>query len=89
MSESTVNLTEELLLRAEELSLDKNRQEALNLLKCIHAYRTCPSISSLLKEKPHLVIQLNDIYSLWRRFSRMGKEEISELAMRLISEIYG
>ncbi len=77
----------ELYERAEKLVLTEKQKQALDLLKCIQTYRVYPSISQLLKSKTQLVYQLDDVYKLWKRFDKMSREELSQLAMDLINEI--
>ncbi|MDX1917849.1 MAG: hypothetical protein SFT81_01720 [Candidatus Caenarcaniphilales bacterium] len=77
----------ELFNRAEELAYSEHQREALDMLKCIQAYRVCPSFENLIKYRPKLVHQMDDIYRLWKKFNRMSKEEISILAFKLIDEI--
>jgi hypothetical protein len=78
----------ELYNRAEELVLTEDQKQALNLLKCIQTYRAHPSIAELLSNRYKLVYQLDDIYKLWKRFDKLSRQELSELAMELINEIW-
>jgi hypothetical protein len=78
----------ELYNRAEELVLTDKQKQSLDLLKCLQTYRVYPSISELLKSRSKLVYQLDDIYKLWKRFDKMSKTELSNLAMELIQEIW-
>ncbi|MDX1920289.1 MAG: hypothetical protein SFU25_06090 [Candidatus Caenarcaniphilales bacterium] len=78
----------ELYNRAEELVLTEDQKQALNLLKCIQTYRAHPSVSELLASKSKLVYQLDDIYKLWKRFDKLSNQELAELAMELINEIW-
>jgi hypothetical protein len=78
----------DLFNRAEELILSDKQKQALDLLKCIQTYRTYPSIGMLLTSRSKLVYQLDDINKLWKRFDKLTKQELSELAMQLINEIW-
>ncbi len=80
--------TVELYKRAEELVLSEKQKKALDMLKCIHTYRVYPSIAQLLRSKSKLVYQLDDIYKLWKKFDRLSKADLSELAIELINEIW-
>ena len=73
--------------RLDEAALTPKKEESLNLLKCIQTYRVCPSVSMLLKNKPQLVRQLDEIYKLWKKFDKMNEEELAELTMQVINEL--
>lgn len=71
----------------EKFAGTKEQKEAIDFLKCIQTYRAYPSIEELLREKPKLVHQLDDIYKLWKKFEKLSDEELSSLAMELIQDL--
>jgi len=74
--------------RVEVLTGDSDKKrKSLELLKCLQIYRTCPSIATLLKHKPQLVYQLDEIYKLWKQFDKMPPKELSDLATQLIDDV--
>lgn len=80
-------ITANLYQRAQDLSKPTIcSKQSMDMLKAIQTYRTFPSLQELLKYKPQLVNQLDELYSLWSRFNSMSDEELSELAMSLINE---
>lgn len=78
----------ELYNRAKEFTLTEKQREAFDLLQSIQTYRAYPSIDQVLKKRSNLVHQLGDVEKLWRQFGRMTKQDLADLAMRLINEIW-
>ncbi len=80
--------TTELYNRAEELIGDQEQKASLDLLKCIQTYRVYPKIEDLLKHKPRLVTQLDKIHHLWKMLTKLNDEELSNLAIQLVKDIW-
>jgi len=77
-------LNEELELKVEQ---NPEKKKTLELLKCIQAYRSFPNIADLIKNSPTLINQIEDLRLLWLGFSKMGEEQVSEMAIELIQDL--
>jgi hypothetical protein len=74
-------------------SSDKTEQavgelsQSLDLVRAINSYRAYPTIEGLFNAYPELEAQSQYVELLWKHFSSLSSEELSELAMEMIHEV--
>ncbi len=61
--------------------------QSLDLIRAINSYRAYPSPEQLFKAYPELQAQEQYVDLLWKHFSGLTAEELSDLAIEMIHEV--
>ena len=63
--------------------------QSLDLIKAINSYRSYSTTKELFLEYPELKSQKEYVDILWKHFSGLSNQELSDLAMDMIHEVAG
>ena len=65
----------------------KELTQSLDLIKAINSYRVYKNPQNLLIAFPELQEQKEYIYLVWKHFSTLSQQELSELSIEMIHEV--